>query len=386
MSRELRGKTAIVGVAESDLGEVAPGTTPADLMGQASIRALEDAGIELSEVDGLFAAGTQMMMGSLSLGEYLGINARYSDGSNTGGSSFEAHLHHAEAAIDAGLCDVALIAYGSTQRSLLKSGGTIPQEAPNPYEEPYNPMMPISAYALAASRHMYEYGTTREHLAAVAVAARQWAVMNPVAWSRKPMTIEDALAAPMISDPLSVKDCCLLTDGGGAIVVTSADRARHLKKPPVFVLGSGEAQSHLHISSMPDFTTTSAVQSGKRAFEAAGLSVADVDVLELYDAFTINTLLFLEDLGFCEKGEAGPFVLDQGIGPGGALPVNTNGGGLSYAHPGMYGLLLLVEAVRQVRGESGERQVANCDVALVNGNGGFLSSQCTTILGSEATL
>lgn len=386
MTRELRGRTAIVGVAESDLGEVAPGTTPADLMGQASVRALADAGIPLSDVDGLFAAGTQMMMGSLSLGEYLGVNARYSDGSNTGGSSFEAHLHHAQAAIEAGLCEVALIAYGSTQRSLLKSGGVIPQEAPNPYEEPYQPMMPISAYALAASRHMYEFGTTREDLARVAVAAREWAVKNPVAWSRSPLTLEDALNAPMISDPLSVKDCCLLTDGGGAVVVTSADRARDLRKPPVFVLGSGEAQSHLHISSMPDFTTTSAVQSGERAFRAAGLRVEDVDVVEVYDAFTINTLLFLEDLGFCRKGEAGAFVRDVGIGSGGGLPVNTNGGGLSYAHPGMYGLLLLVEAVRQVRGESGDRQVPGCDVALVHGNGGFLSSQCTTLLGSEATL
>jgi acetyl-CoA acetyltransferase len=386
VSRELRGTAAIVGVAESDLGEVAPGTTPADLMGQATVRALADAGLQLSDVDGLFAAGTQMMMGSLSLGEYLGIDARYSDGSNTGGSSFEGHLAHAHAAIDAGLCDVALIAYGSTQRSLLKSGGVIPQEAPNPYEEPYRPMMPISAYALAASRHMHQYGTTREHLAAVAVAARQWAVLNPVAWSRTPMTIEEALAAPMISDPLSVKDCCLLTDGGGAVIVTSAERARDLRKPPVFVLGSGESQSHLHISSMPDFTTTPAVQSGARAFEAAGLGVPDVDVLEVYDAFTINTLLFLEDLGFCAKGEAGPFVLERGIGPGQGLPVNTNGGGLSYSHPGMYGLLLLVEAVRQIRGESGERQVDGVEVALVNGNGGFLSSQVTTILGSEATL
>lgn len=386
MTRELRGKVAIVGAAESDLGEVAAGVTPGDLMGQAALRALDDAGLALSDVDGLFAAGTQMMMGSLSLGEYLGVNARYSDGSNTGGSSFEAHLHHAQAAIDAGMCEVALIAYGSTQRSLLKAGGTIPQEAPNPYEEPYAPMNPISAYALAASRHMHEFGTTREHLAQVAVAAREWAVMNPKAWSRKPMTLDEALSAPMISDPFTTKDCCLLTDGGGAIVVTSAERARDLRRPPVFVLGSGEAQSHLHISSMPDLTTTSAVQSGQRAFAAAGLSPADVDVLELYDAFTINTLLFLEDLGFCAKGEAGFFVADQGIGPGGALSVNTNGGGLSYAHPGMYGLLLLVEAVRQLRGESGERQVADCNVALVNGNGGYLSSQCTTILGTASTL
>lgn len=386
MTRELRGSVAIVGAAESDLGQVAPGVTPGDLMGQATMRALDDAGLELGDIDGLFASGTQMMMGSLSLGEYLGIDARYSDGTNTGGSSFEAHLHHAQAAIEAGMCEVALIAYGSTQRSLLRSGGVIPQEQPNPYEEPYNPLMPISAYALAASRHMHEFGTTRADLAAVAVAAREWALKNPKAWSRKPMSLDEALAAPMISDPLSVKDCCLLTDGGGAVIVTSAERARDLAKPPVYVLGTGEAQSHLHISSMPDLTTTSAVESGKRAFEAAGLTVDDVDVVELYDAFTINTILFLEDLGFVPKGEGGRFVTEQGIGPGGALPVNTNGGGLSYCHPGMYGLLLLVEAVRQVRGEAGERQVDDVDVALVHGNGGFLSSQVTTLLGSEATL
>lgn len=386
MTATLRGATAIVGVAESDLGQVAPGTTPGDLMAQASLRALADAGLTTADVDGLFAAGTQMMMGSLGLGEYLGIQARYSDSTNTGGSSFEAHVHHAQAAIAAGLCDVALIAYGSTQRSLLRSGGVIPQEPPSAYEEPYNPMMPISAYALAASRHMHEFGTTREQLAEIALAARQWAVMNPKAWSQTPTTLDELLAAPMISDPLSVKDCCLLTDGGGAIVLTSAERARSLRADPVYVLGGGEAQSHLHISSMPNLTTTSAVQSGKRAFEAAGITPAEVDVLELYDAFTINTLLFLEDLGFAPKGEGGRFIQDVGIGPDGQLPVNTNGGGLSYSHPGMYGLLLLIEAVRQLRHESGPRQVPGAQVALVHGNGGFLSSQCTTILGTAATL
>lgn len=382
----LRGSVAIVGAAESDLGQVAPGMTPGDLMGQATARALEDSGLSLGDIDGLFCAGTQMMMSTLALGEYLGINARYTDATNTGGSSFEAHLHHAQLAIATGRCEVALIAYGSTQRSLLRAGGTIPQELPNRYEDLYPAMMPISAYALAASRHMAQYGTTREQLAEIAVAARSWATKNPKAWSREPLTVAEALAARPVSEPLTVRDCCLLTDGGGAIIVTSADRAKDLRKPPVYLLGSGEAQSHLHISGMPDLTVTSAVESGQRAFDAAGLTPADVDVVELYDAFTINTLLFLEDLGFCKKGEGGPMVQDGAIGFGGSLPVNTNGGGLSYCHPGMYGLLLLVEAVRQLRGEAGERQVPGASIALAHGNGGYLSSQCTSILGTAATL
>lgn len=382
----LRGKTAIVGVAESDLGQVAQGMTPADLMGQATARALEDAGLTLQDIDGVFAAGTQMMMGSLLLSEYLGIQPKYHDSSNTGGSSFEVHLRRAQRAIEAGECEVALIAYGSTQRSLLRSGGVIPQEQPNPYEQDYSPMMPITAYAFAASRHMHQYGTKREDLAEIAVAARNWAKLNPKAWSQDDMSVEDVLNSPLISDPLTIRDCCLLVDGGGAIIVTSAERAKTLKKPPVYILGTGEAQSHLNILSMPDFTTTSAVESGRQAFQEAGVKPEDVDVVQLYDAFTINTLLFLEDLGFAPKGEGGRFVTDQGIGPGGALPVNTNGGGLSYCHPGMYGLLLLVEAVRQTRGEAGARQVQDVNIALAHGNGGFLSHQSTVILGSEKAL
>jgi acetyl-CoA acetyltransferase len=373
---------AIAGAAESDLGEAAPGTTPMDLAGQASLAALEDAGLRLADVDGLFAASSQNPMATLSVGEYLGVQPRYSDATQVGGSSFLAHLNHARAAIGAGLCEVALIAYGSTQRSQGRASAA-PQEI-DPYERPYKPRLPVSAYALAASRHMHEFGTTREQLAEVAVAARGWAAMNPVAWARDPLTVQDVLAAPMVSSPLGVLDCCLVTDGGGALVVTSAERARTLRRPPVHVLGAGEAQSHRHISSMPSLTVTAAVQSGARAFADAGLTPDDVDVLELYDAFTITPVLFLEDLGFCAKGEGGAFVEGGRIAPGGELPVNTNGGGLSYCHPGMYGLLLLIEAVRQLRGECGERQVAGAQVALAHGNGGVLSSQATVILGTEA--
>ena len=372
-------EAVIAGVAESDLGKVADGLTPVDLMAQAAKRALDECGLEVADVDGLFAATTQLPMATLNLGEYLGINPRYTDATQIGGSSFVAHLHHAQAAVAAGMCEVALIAYGSTQRSVGRAVASV-QEI-SPWEAPYRPMLPVTGYALAASRHMHEFGTTREQLAEVAVSAREWARLNPKAWHRDPLTIEDVLAAPLVCDPFGVRDCCLVTDGGAAAVVTTAERAASLKTPPVRILGVGEAHSHRHISSMPDLTRTAAVESGRRAFEAAGLTPDDVDVVELYDAYTITPILFLEDLGFCEKGEGGAFVEGGRTRPGGDFPMNTNGGGLSYCHPGMYGLLLVVEAVRQLRGECGERQVPGCEVALVHANGGVLSSQCTALLG-----
>jgi acetyl-CoA acetyltransferase len=380
----LRGQAAIVGVAESDLGEVGPGLTPLDLIGQATSRALEDAGLEKEDVDGLFSASAYYHMPTLSVGEYLGIRPRYSDATSMGGSSFISHLFHAAAAIDAGLCEVALIAYGSTQRS---TGGRLVSGSETlPYEAPYKPRYPVSMYALAASRHMHEYDTTREQLAEVAVAAREWAKLNPKAFVREDLSVEDVLGSRMVSSPLSVLDCCLVTDGGGAVLVTSAGRARELRKLPVYMLGAGEAHWHRNISQMPDLTVSAAAESGPRAYRMAKIGPEDVDVAMLYDAFTINTLMFLEDLGFCEKGAGGAFVSGGRIAPAGELAVNTNGGGLSYNHPGMYGLLLLVEAARQIRGECGERQVADANVALVHGNGGVLSSQVSAVLGSEETL
>jgi acetyl-CoA acetyltransferase len=380
----LRGRAAVVGVAESDLGEVGPGLTPLDLIGQATSRVLDDAGLKKEDVDGLFSASAYYHMPTLSAGEYLGIHPRYSDATNLGGSSFVSHLFHATAAIDAGLCEVALIVYGSTQRS---AGGRLVSGSETlPYEAPYRPRYPVSMYALAASRHMYEYGTTREQLAEVAVAAREWAKLNPKAFVRDDLSVDDVLSSHMVSSPLSVRDCCLVTDGGGAVLVTSAEMARTLRKPPVYLLGAGEANWHRNISQMPDLTVSAAAESGPRAYQMAKLDAREVDVAMLYDAFTINTMLFLEDLGFCGKGEGGEFVSGGRISPGGELAVNTNGGGLSYNHPGMYGLLLLVEAVRQVRGECGERQVPGANLALVHGSGGVLSSQVTAILGSEETL
>ena len=379
-----RGSAAIVGVAESDLGQVADGMSPMDLCAQGMTRALADCGLALKDVDGLFCAMTQQRMSIVSLIEYLGIAPKFIGSSMTGGSSFEFHVAQAMAAVSAGLCNVAVIAYGSTQRSVGRKQAS--QREFNPYETPFRPFLPASAYALAASRHMHQYGTTREQLAAVAVAARQWAQLNPAAWEKKPLTIEDVLKARMISYPLSVRDCCLVTDGGGAIIVTSAERAKSLKKAPAYILGCGHGTTHMNISSMPDLTVTGAKPSGEAAYKMAKLSAKDVDVVELYDAFTINTILFLEDLGFCRKGEGGAFVSDGRIAPKGVLPVNTNGGGLSYCHPGMYGLLILIEGVRQLRGECGARQAVKHDVAMVHGNGGVLSSQASVILGTAATV
>ena len=383
MTASLRAGAAIAGAAESEIGAAPEGTRPVDLMAQASLRALADAGLTPADVDGVFAATTQLPMAPLNLALELGIEARYSDATNVGGSSFMFHVGHARAAIAAGLCEVALIAYGSTQRLVGRSSASV-QEL-DPWEAQFRPAMPVTAYALAAARHMHEYGTTREQLASVAVAARTWAAMNPGAWSRDPLSIDDVLGSRMVADPLTLRDCCLVTDGGAAIVVTSAERAAALRRPPVFVLGTGEAHSHRHITGMPSLTTTAAAHSGATAFAEAGVAPEQVDVAQLYDAFTITPILFLEDLGFCAKGDGGPFAASGAIAPGGSLPLNTNGGGLSYTHPGMYGLHAIVEAVRQLRGECEDRQVPDCDVAVAHGNGGVLSSQATVVLGSAAT-
>lgn len=379
-----RAGCAIVGVAESDLGTVAHGVTPQDLIAQAVVAALEDAGLSLGDVDGLFLAASQLRMPTVSMCEYLGIAPRYMDSTFTGGSSFESLAAHAAMALESGQCDVAVIAYGSTQRSMR--GKFAPQRDLNDYDAPYNPRLPITGYALAASRHMALYGTRREDLAEIAVAARGWAKLNPVAFDRRDLTVADVLSSPMISTPLTVRDCCLVTDGGGAVVMVRADRARSLRRSPVYLLGHGEAQQHHAITNMPDLTVTGAAVSGAQAYAMAGLEPADIDVAQLYDAFTITTLLFLEDLGFCPKGEGGRFVRDGAIAPGGRLPVNTSGGGLSYCHPGMFGIFLMIEAVRQLRGECGARQVAGAETAIAHGNGGVLAAQATLVLGTEATV
>jgi acetyl-CoA acetyltransferase len=381
VSGGLRGRAAVVGIGQAGCGE-APGFTAMELMAQAALNAVADAGYTIGDVDGIFAATSTHAFPTLSVAEYLGIRPKFFDGTNVGGSSFEAHLVVAALALDAGLCSVALVCYGSNQRTA--GGRLVSMSEPQAHEAPYKPRNPITSYALAASRHMHQFGTTREQLADVAVAARAWANLNPAAFAHGPLTRDDVLRSRMVSDPFTVLDCCLVTDGGGACVLVRADQARDRPQPPAYVLGAAGAGWHRGIMGMPDLTVTAASDSGPRAFAMAGLTPKDIRLAMLYDAFTINTILFLEDLGFCQKGEGGAFVEGGAIAPGGRLAVNTNGGGLSCVHPGMYGMFLILEAVAQLRGQAGERQVPELDVALVHGNGGVLSSQCTALLGRDA--
>jgi acetyl-CoA acetyltransferase len=379
-----RDPVYIAGVAESPLGEVAD-QTELSMVALAAREALGEAGMTLADVDAIFVhkLGEE---GTIQLGEYLGIQPRYADSTDLGGAAFEAHVHHALAAIATGRCEVALIGYASRQRS-KRSRNTLRLEPEDTlraqFETPFGLPFPIGSYALAAARHMHQYGTTSAQLAEVAVAARQWAQLNPKAFSRDPLTIEDVLASKMICEPLHRLDCCLVTDGGGAVVVTTESRARAADKTPIRVIGAGESHTHWHISQMPDLTVTAAVESGRDAFGMAGVTPADVDVLETYDAFTITVLLALEDLGFCEKGAAGPFVENGRLAPGGELPALTSGGGLSYNHPGAFGLLLIVEAVRQLRGEAGTRQVPGATIGVAHGYGGLLSAASTLVLARD---
>jgi len=380
MTIDRRTPAALVGAATFGIGE-ASGFTSMDLAARAALAALDEAGIGLSEVDGLFIGQPSDFLSGLTFAEYLGIRPKLTNNNRTGGSAFLTHMNVAALALAAGEIDVALIAYGSNQRT--GTGGLVSAAAPNLYEKPYSLRLPVGGYALAASRHMHEFGTTRDHLYAVVKSARDWAMLNPEAFLRKPVTQEDYFNARMVSDPLSVLDCCLVTDGAAAVVMVRKDRVENRKA--AYLLGLGEATDHYQIAQMPDLTTSAAKFSGQRAFEQAGITPADVDVVELYDAFSINTIMFLEDLGFCKKGEGGDFVASGVIGPGGSLPVNTNGGGLACVHPGMYGLFTVVEAYRQLTGSAGERQVNGAEIAVAHGNGGFLSSQVTAVLGSTAT-
>ncbi len=373
-------RAAIVGVAESDVG-LTPQLTVLSQQALAAQAALREAGLAKDTVDAVFTAGAWSWAPTTTLAEYLGIQPRYTDSTNIGGSSFEAHAGHAAAAIEAGLIDVALITYGSTQRTGQSRNAPRPAELTAQFELPYGLPMPVGAYALAAMRHMYQYGTTSEDLAEVAVAARQWARLNPRAWYRDLITVEDVLASPMICDPLHKLDCCLVTDGGGAVVIAAEDRWPDVATRPVVILGHGETHTHATIPSMPDLTVTGAAQSGPAAMKMAGVTVDDIDVAEIYDSFTITVLLTLESLGFCKPGEAKDFVAGGRTAPGGEFPMNTNGGGLAYTHPGMYGIFLLIEAVRQLRGDFfWARQVPDAEIALVHGTGGVLSSAATVVL------
>ncbi|HQX63045.1 MAG TPA: acetyl-CoA acetyltransferase [Thermomicrobiales bacterium] len=381
MAFSLNGKTAIVGVAESDeLGRL-PDKPAILLHAEAARNALADAGLTKDDVDGLFTAG----ISTLELGEYLGIEPKVTDSTSVGGSSFVIHIAHAAAAIATGRCEVALVTHGESGRSRV---GQMPypssaQSLRGQFEAPYGLPQPVGAYAMAATRHMHDYGTTHENLAEIAVATRKWAMMNPKAMMQDPITIQDVLDSRPIAYPFNLLDCCLVTDGGGAYIMTSAERAKSLKQTPVVVLGVGEGHDHAMISQMPSYTSFAAKHSGQRAFEMAGIGRDEIDIAMVYDSFTYTVLLSLEELGFCAKGEGGAFVSNQRTAPGGAFPLNTNGGGLSYTHTGMYGMFAVIEAVRQLRhdyADQGQRQVQDAKLGIVHGTGGVLSSAGTAIL------
>jgi acetyl-CoA acetyltransferase len=383
----LSGKIAVAGAYEHPT-RWAPDKTELQIMAECARGALEDCGLALADVDALFTAGMSGgAMNTVTLAEYLDLKPSYLDGTNIGGSSFVAHVAHAGAAIHAGLCEVALILYGSTAASDARAIGTGMGGGRDPlsaFTSPYG-QTTVGSYAMAARRHMHRYGTKPEQLAEIAVAMRRHASLNPHAKMRKPIAVADVLGSRMISDPLHLLDCCIISDGGGGLVVTSAERARDLRKPPIYVRGCGEAVWHQEIGA-PDLLTIAARQSGERALRMAGISHDAIDLATIYDSFTITVLLTLENLGFCKPGEGGSFVEGGRIQLGGALPVNPDGGGLSSNHPGMRGIFLVIEAVRQLRAECGERQVDGARVALAHGTGGILSgmhSGATLILARD---
>jgi acetyl-CoA acetyltransferase len=376
---------AVVGAAECDLGVT--GRSVLELQVQAITRALADAGLTLADVDGL-ATNNVGRFSTNELADQLGLRPAWVDSTFVGGSAFEAYVGRAVQAIEAGQAQVVVISYASNQRSARSRslGGVLEEHLPMAqFETPYGPLYPLSFYAMAAQAYLHRYGLGREHLAAVAVSAREWALRNPAAFRHDagPLTVDDVLAAPVISTPLGAADCCLVTDGGGAIVLTSSERARDLRKAPVRVLGYGEATGHAAMATPDDVLDTGAAASGAAAFARAGIGPADVDVAQIYDSFTITPLLSLEALGLAEPGQAGVLAAEGAFAPGGDRPLNTSGGGLSYCHPGQYGVLLLVEAVRQLRGECGERQVEGAEVAVAHGTGGILSHHATVLLGVD---
>jgi acetyl-CoA acetyltransferase len=355
-------------------------------------RAIEDCGVAKADIDGYMSAGGHNVMVDdlVTMAEYLGIDHRYCDGTMTGGSSFEFHLQHAAAAIEQGLCDTILVTYGSDQlskmgRRLGTGGFTRGKQAvhgPAAYEAPYGNSL-VGAYAMAAQRHMHEFGTTSEQLAEIAVAVRSHAQLNPNAMYRDPLTVEDVLASKLVADPLHKLDCCVISDGGGALVLTTAERAKDLRQPPAYILGAAGAQTHWNISQMPNFTETAGARIKPVVYGQAGVGPEDIDTVQIYDSFTITVLVLLEDLGFCAKGEGGSFVEGGRLRLGGELPLNTDGGGLSSNHPGMRGIFLIIEAVRQLRGQGGAAQVDDAKLALCIGSGGWLSCIGAAILGRE---
>ncbi len=376
----------IVGIGLSDYPK-APHLSAMEHHAQATQRALADSGVRKADIDGFLCTGMQAGADAVMLAEYLGIDHRYVDFIMTGGSAFEFHMQHAAAALRQGLCETVLVTYGSDYlsrmgRSLGTAGFGGAQRISNTmmWEAPYGLSL-VGSYAMVAQRHMHEFGTKPEQLAEIAVGVREYAGLNPDAMYRDPIDVSDVLSSRLIADPLHKLDCCVVTDGGGAVILTTEERARDLAQPAVKILGASGGQTHWNISQMDDFTRSAAQKCAPEAFAQAGVTPADIDTLQFYDSFTITALMLLEDCGFCAKGEGGPFVAEGHLRRGGKLPLNTDGGGLSSSHSGMRGIFLLIEAARQLRGQGGESQVPDCELAFCAGSGGFLSCIGTVILG-----
>jgi len=377
-----RCSVAIVGAAETTELGVIPNVSQIQLHADAALNALEDCGLSASDIDGIATAGES----PVAVAHYLGITPTWADGTAVGGCSFMLHVRHAAAAIDAGLCTTVLITHGESGRSQVGRGGFARPSASlmGQFEMPFGPMGPPTLFTLPALRYLKDTGTTLEQLAAVAVVQREWAAMNPRASQRDPLTIEEVLGARMIAYPFTKLMCCLVTDGGGALVLTSAERAGDFPTRPVYVRGAGESVETPMVSQMQDLTRSRAFEvSGRKAFESAGITHADVDHLMIYDAFAHLPVYGLEDLGFCKRGEAGAFIADRNTAPGsGSLPLNTNGGGLSYIHSGMYGMYALQESVRQLRGTA-PAQVPGCGLSVCHGVGGMFAASGTIVLTNE---
>ncbi len=387
-------RPVIVGAADApthERGRALPGATVLSIQRDAAGEALAQAGLTMRDVDGLAVAGMWGMPGPgamqpVLLSEYLGLEwPRYLDGTNIGGAAFVLHAGRAAEAIRAGQAETVLIVYGSLQKSQAgRALGGRPAMFSNQWDIPAGLPLPVGAYAMAAARHAHVHGSTPETLAEIAVAARAWAGLNPAAAFREPITIDDVLGARRIASPLGRLDCCLVTDGGGAVVMTTEERARDLDARPVYVLGHGASASHSSIAHMPDMARLEVAERASRAaYAMAGRRPAEMDLAMLYDSFTITVLLTLEAVGLCGRGEGRDFVKGGRIAPGGAFPVNTNGGGLSCCHPGMYGLFTIIEAARQLWGVAGDRQVEGARTAICHGTGGVLSSAATLILSTE---
>jgi acetyl-CoA acetyltransferase len=377
----LRMSAAIVGAAETDIVGIQPEKSAIQLHAEAAFNALADAGLTKDDVDGVLCAG----LSPVQIVEYLGITPTYVDGTSVGGCSYMIHVRHAAAAIKAGLCSVALITHGESGKSRTGMGGwgQSRQSLGAQFEEPYGVAGPPTRFTVPILRHMHEYGTTHEQLASVAVATRRWAERNPRAMMRDPITIEDVLNSRMIAYPVHLLECCLVTDGGGAVIVVSAERAKDFPKKPVYVVGTGESTEHSMISQMHDFTESRAFKvSGQLAFKEAGLAQRDIDHAMFYDAFAHTPMFALEALGFVGKGESGPFFEAMRTAPGGDFPLNTNGGGLSYTHTGMYGMFAIQESVRQLRGEAAA-QLPDIRTSIAHGVGGMFHAAGTLILSND---